>query len=229
MEKYAKYACYAFGDYPEAVRVITSFTSQQMFLNNTVPFKSPLPMNTSSLLGFKRDTYIARNQLERSIFELLRVLGKVSFYEYVVDFVREHHNRFVFILGILDNAASIDIDEKKVDRFLEDVRRDFDKKLKQFAYQYLMSIDENAIREWFASTRLMLESCENEVVQFVRSMRDTAAHCCESYARFDVRSPVNGQGEETSTSASSNATDRPPRKMAKLSKTSSPSDTRRRR
>lgn len=205
MNKYTEQLCYIFGDNPDAIRVITSFTSQTLFLKNTVPFKTPLPVNTSSLLGFKRETFVVRNPLERSILEIMRNLGKASLYEYVVESIREHHDKIVFALGILDKAASIDVDATHIGRFIDQARHDFDAALKQFAYSYLISIDENSIREWFASSRSVWDLFENEVVQFVRNMRETSASCCGKYAT----QPEDGQ------KSTSKADERPPRKVAR--------------
>lgn len=196
MNKYAEYLCYIFGDDPNAIRLITSFTSLAAYTKNTEPYETPVVLETSCLLGFNRTTYRVVNPLERSLFEVLRNMGKVSLYDYVVESIRRYNDKIVFMLGLMERLSKIDSSATNVEQFLSQMRKDFDTAIKKFVYFYLMSIDEKTIREWFASSRGFWDNFENEVLQLVRNMREATADCCGSIAR-DAPDVTPDEGRRT--------------------------------
>lgn len=178
MEKYTKYICYIFGDDPDVIRIITSFTSLEHFQKNAQPFGTPLVLDNGGMFGFKKQLYRVENQLERSIFEVLKRLHKLDFYESVVEQLRTYRENIEYFIGTFERMAELNVDANDVEMFIHDVRVDLNKLIKRFVYYYFMNIDEETIKHWFGTLRNIYDQFETELLSLVKNFRDSAIDCC---------------------------------------------------
>lgn len=183
MEKYTKYICYVFGDDPDVIRIITSFTSVEHFQKNTQPFGTPLVLDNGGLFGFKKQVYRVENQLERSIFEVLKRLHKLDFYESVVEQLRLYRGSLEYFIGAFERMAELNVDANDMDMFIHDVRVDLNKLVKRFVYYYFMNIDEDTIKQWFGTLRNIYDQFETELLVLIKNFRDNAIDCCVETAK----------------------------------------------
>lgn len=178
MEKYTKYICYIFGDDPDVIRIITSFTSIEHFRKNTKPFGTPLVLEKGGLFGFKKQLCRVENQLERSIYNVLQRLQKLDFYDALIEQLRVYHGSIEYFIGTFERMAELNVDANDVETFIHDVRIDLDKLIKRFVYYYFMNLDEDTIRSWFGTLRGVYDQFEVEMLSLIKNFRDTAIDCC---------------------------------------------------
>ena len=183
MDRYVQGFCYIFGDDPDVVRIITSFTSSRHWDRNTKPFESPLIIESGGLFGFNKRPHRVENQLERSIFAVLERLQKLEFYDTLVQQLRAYMINIRFFIGITERVAELNVSQKQLESFITDVRGDFECLIKRFVYFYLMNLDDDTIKSWFTFVRRAYDQYEREVLTMVQSIRDSTSDCCGKFAR----------------------------------------------
>lgn len=178
MEKYTKYICYIFGDDPDVIRLITSFTSTKHFDRNTRPFDTPLTLESGCLFGFDRRSHRVENLLERSVFEVLKRLKKHDFYDAFVEQLRDYHDNIRYVISVSERVAEMRVGANEMEAFVSDVQKDFQQLIKRFIYYYFVNLDEETVKSWFNVVRRTYDQYENEVLLTLKNLRDAAADCC---------------------------------------------------
>lgn len=180
LEKYTKYLCYVFGDDPDIIRLITSFSSSKHLATNSRHFDSPLFLETGGIFGFNKRTYRVDSPLERSIFEILQRMQKVDFYLPIIEQFRKHLPAIKYAVSSLEKISMVRVSPDKVGRLLNDLLADFDKLFKQFFFYYLMNLDEATVRSWFSVVRSSFDNYEIEVLSLLKNVRESLADCCSN-------------------------------------------------
>lgn len=178
LEKYTKYLCYVFGDDPDIIRLIISFSSSKHLATNSRNFDSPLFLETGGIFGFNKRTYRIDSPLERSIFEILQRIQKVDFYQPIIEQFRKHLPAIKYAVASVEKISMVRVSPDKVGRILNDLLADFDKLFKQFFFYYLMNLDEATVRSWFSVVRSSFDTYEIEVLSLLKNVRESLADCC---------------------------------------------------
>lgn len=176
LEKYTKYICYIFGDDLDVIRCITSFTSAEAFDRNTVLYEVPLQRTNGGVFGFGNSSYRIESPLEDSLYRILDRMHKLDFYDSIVDQLRKYKASIRKCIGMLDRAASLDVNTDNVNGFLQDVTRDFAKIARQFVFLYLVNLNDDQVKNMFTSFRTALGQFETEVINLLHNFRDSAQH-----------------------------------------------------
>lgn len=176
LEKYTKYICYIFGDDLDVIRCITSLTSAEAFDRNTVLYEVPLQRTNGGVFGFGNSSYRIESPLEDSLYRILDRMHKLDFYDSIVDQLRKYKASIRKCIGMLDRAASLDVNTDNVNGFLQDVTRDFAKIARQFVFLYLVNLNDDQVKNMFTSFRTALGQFETEVINLLHNFRDSAQH-----------------------------------------------------
>lgn len=193
LEKYTKYICYVFGDDLDVIRCVTSFTSAEAFDRNTVLYEVPLQRSTGGVFGFGNSTYRIETPLEDSLYRILERMHKLDFYESIVDQLRKYKESIRKCIGMLDRAASLNMNADNVNGFLQDVTRDFAKIARQFVFLYLVNLNDDQIKSMFAGFRNALGQFETESISLLHNFRDSAQH---TLIELDEKDDAAGQHHE---------------------------------
>lgn len=193
LEKYTKYICYVFGDDLDVIRCVTSFTSAEAFDRNTVLYEVPLQRSTGGVFGFGNSTYRIETPLEDSLYRILERMHKLDFYESIVDQLRKYKESIRKCIGMLDRAASLNMNADNVNGFLQDVTRDFAKIARQFVFLYLVNLNDDQIKSMFAGFRNALGQFETESISLLHNFRDSTQH---TLIELDEKDDAAGQHHE---------------------------------
>lgn len=194
LEKYTKYLCYVFGDDPDIIRIITSFSSSHHLAMNTRAYDSPLFVETGGLFGFNKRTFRMDTPLERSIFEVLQRMQKLDFYQPVIEQLRGHMANVSYVISTLEKVSSLNVSPLQINKLFVDLFTDFDKLFKQFFYYYFMNLDEQTVRSWFNLARNAFDSYEIEVLSLCKNIRESLADCCANRSNNSSSPHISGAG-----------------------------------
>lgn len=213
MKSVPEFVCYLFGDDPDIIIIITSFTSSNHFEVNTRSFSSPLIRESGGVFGFYKQPYRIENKLEKSLFEILQRMHKIDFYNTIVEYLRQYHDNILYFVKIFERMSKINISNDQLEKFIDSMINDFDQMAKKFLILYLANLDETTVSRWFKHTELIFNDFKIEIMRMLKNIKESVNNCCavgeqeSTVGHAENRLPKSNKTKKRSVSAEMNETE----------------------